>query len=236
VGRLPTLGALVARALAPPLCAALATGCQNDATKAAARAGSRERSEVVAAKEGTLETKPATPLPPAAPSSAAPVLRKVCDGQLAKPGRDLTKKTLLRKAAPGNKMPPMVFPTGKWLWINLWAAWCAPCKEEMPRLSSFASRLAESGREIGMLFVSLDDDERQLEQFLGAAPEGTTRATYWLRDGRERDEWLTSMGLPKAPELPVQILVDPRGKIRCVVNGAIEAGDYNELANVFSTP
>jgi hypothetical protein len=87
-----------------------------------------------------------------------------------------------------------------------------------------------------MSFVSLDDDERQLEQFLGSAPEGTPRATYWLRDGRERDEWLTSMGLPKAPELPVQILVDPRGKIRCVVNGAIETGDYNELATVFSMP
>jgi thiol-disulfide isomerase/thioredoxin len=218
------------------MCAALAIGCQNDATKGAARTGSRERSEVVAAKEGAPETKPIAP-PTALPSAAAPAaLRKVCDGQLAKPGRELTKKTLVRKAAPGNKMPPMVFPSGKWLWINLWAAWCGPCKEEMPRLASFGSRLSESGRDVGMMFVSLDDDERQLEQFLAAAPEGTPRATYWLRDGREREEWLTSLGLPKAPELPVQILVDPRGKIRCVVNGAIEAGDYGELASVFSTP
>jgi thiol-disulfide isomerase/thioredoxin len=162
-------------------------------------------------------------------------MRKVCDGQLAKLGRDLTKKPLARKAAPGTKTPSGALPTGKWLWINLWAAWCAPCKEEMPRLQSFASRLTQSGHEITLAFVSLDDDERQLEQFLASGVEGLPRASYWLRDGRERDDWLTSMGQPKAPELPVQVLVDPRGKVRCTVNGAIENGDYDEIAAVLAT-
>lgn len=235
MGRLPTLNTTLRGAAIA--CAVLAASCQNDATKNAARAGSRERSEVVAAKEGVPETKPAAPIPSAAPLPAArAVQRKICDGQLAKPGRDLTKKALTRKSTPGAKMPPHALPTGKWLWINLWAAWCAPCKEEMPRIASFAARLAESGHDVAVAFVSLDDDERQLEQFLAATSEGTPRATYWLRDGRERDDWLTAMGTPKAPELPVQLLVDPRGKLRCVVNGAIEDGDYNELAGVFSTP
>jgi thiol-disulfide isomerase/thioredoxin len=235
MGRLPTLNLACPR-VPLLLVALLATSCQNDATKAAARAGSRERSEVVAAPEGARETKP-VPLPSAARLPAQPTLaRKVCDGQLGKPGRDLTKRTLFRKFAPGAKIPPTSLGTGKWLWINLWAAWCAPCKEEMPRLSSFAVRLADSGRDVTLAFVSLDDDERQLEQFLAAASEGTPRATYWLRDGRERDEWLTAIAMPKAPELPVHLLVDPRGKLRCVVNGAIDDGDYAELASVFSTP
>jgi len=191
----------------------------------------------VAAQGAPPETKAPAPSPSPATAGAGPaVMRKVCDGQLAKSGRDLTKKSLARKSAPGAKAPSTTLATGKWLWINLWAAWCAPCKEEMPRLSSFASRLAQSGHEVTFAFVSLDDDERQLEQFLAGAGEGLPHATYWLRDGRERDEWLTSMGLPKAPELPVQVFVDPRGKVRCTVNGAIEDGDYNEVASVLTSP
>jgi hypothetical protein len=106
----------------------------------------------------------------------------------------------------------------------------------MPRLASFTSRLAQAGQEATLVFVSLDDDERQLEQFLARGGDGLTRATYWLRDGRERDDWLTAMGLPKAPDLPVQVLVDPRGKVRCTVHGAIEDADYAEIASALAAP
>jgi thiol-disulfide isomerase/thioredoxin len=213
------------------------TACRDDASQAAARAASRERSEIVVAKGGPPETKPpAANAAASAPPTAPALPRKVCDGQLGRPGRDLTKKPLARKLAPGAKMPSSALPTGKWLWINVWAAWCVPCKEEMPRLASFASRLAQGGQEVTIAFVSLDDDERQLEQFLAGGGEGITRATYWLRDGRERDDWLLAMGLPKAPDLPVQVLVDPHGKVRCTVHGAIEDGDYAEIAGALAAP
>jgi thiol-disulfide isomerase/thioredoxin len=209
--------------------------CQDDATKAAARSASRERSEVVVAKGGAPDAAVSLGGPAASPPPLAPAPpRKLCDGQVGKPGRDLTKKLLARKSAAGAKLPSAALPTGKWLWINLWAAWCVPCKEEMPRLASFAARLAQAGQGVTLAFVSLDDDERQLEQFLAAGGEGIARASYWLRDGRERDDWLTAMGLPKAPDLPVQVLVDPRGKVRCTVHGAIEDGDYAEIAGALS--
>ena len=234
MGRLPALttGRLSLGILA---CAGLSASCRDDASQAAARAASRERSEIVVAQGGAPETKASAasaPSPPTAP--AAP--RKLCDGQLGKPGRDLTKKPLARKFAPGAKMPTAALPTGRWLWINLWAAWCVPCKEEMPRLATFTARLAQAGQDVTLAFVSLDDDERQLEQFLGGGGDGLTRATYWLRDGREREQWLMAMGLPKAPDLPVQVLVDPRGKVRCTVHGAIEDGDYAEIAGALATP
>jgi thiol-disulfide isomerase/thioredoxin len=213
--------------------AGMAASCENEATKAAARGASRERSEIVVAEKGVPEPK-ASAATVAPPLSLPAVARKVCDGQLGKPGRDLTKKPLARKAAPGEKLPSAALPSGRWIWINLWAAWCAPCKEEMPRLVSFASRLVQAGSDVTLAFVSLDDDERQLEQFLAAASGGLTKTTYWLRDGRERDDWLTAMGLPKAPELPVQLLVDPRGKVRCTIHGAIEDGDYVEIAGALA--
>jgi thiol-disulfide isomerase/thioredoxin len=235
MGRLP---ALTARAIPLGVLAYAwwATGCRDDASQAAARAASRERSEVVVAKGGAVEIKPQSAAPAATPTSAPGPARKLCDGQLGKAGRELTKKALARKAAPGAKSPASALPTGKWLWINLWAAWCAPCKEEMPRLATFASRLAQGGQAVTLAFVSLDDDERQLEQFLTDSGEGLARSTYWLRDGRERDEWLRAMGLPEAPDLPVQILVDPRGKVRCTVHGAIEDGDFAEIASALATP
>ena len=189
----------------------------------------------MAAKGEAPETKAsAGTVAPAPTAPAAP--RKLCDGQTGKPGRDLTKKPLARKFAPGAKPPASALATGKWLWINLWAAWCAPCKEEMPRLAGFASRLARTGQDVTLAFVSLDDDERQLEQFLAADGDDHPRATYWLRDGRERDEWLAAMGLPKAPDLPVQVLVDPRGKVRCTVHGAVEDRDFPEIAGTFAVP
>jgi len=232
MGRLPALTAVGLR-VGLLACAGWSTSCRDDASQAAARAASRERSEVVVAKGAVPETKASVASAPL-PAPAAP--RKICDGQLGKPGRDLTKKALARKFAPGAKGPSPTLSTGKWLWINLWAAWCAPCKEEMPRLAGFAARLAQAGQDVTLAFVSLDDDERQLEQFLAASGEGHARATYWLRDGRERDDWLTAMGLPKAPDLPVQILVDPRGKVRCTVHGAIEDGDFAEIAAALATP
>jgi thiol-disulfide isomerase/thioredoxin len=174
--------------------------------------------------------------PASAPSSratapAAP--RKLCEGQLAKPGRDLPKKPLSRRAGSGFTLLPLG-TAGKWTWVNLWAAWCAPCKEEMPRLSGFVSRLARAGHAVQLSFISLDDDERQLDDFLAAQPDGGVRGTYWLREGKERDDWLGGVGVTSDVALPVQLLVDPRGKLRCVVNGAVEDGDYQEILGVVS--
>jgi hypothetical protein len=102
----------------------------------------------------------------------------------------------------------------------------------MPRLSGFAARISQAGGELALSFVSLDDDERQLEQFLATQPDTGVRATFWLREGHERDEWLAAAGVGKDPSLPVQLLVDPKGKIRCTVSGAVAEQDYAEIAAI----
>src|SRR5439155_12178446 len=113
---------------------------------------------------------------------------------------------------------------------------CAPCKEEMPRLSTFAERIGQAGGHLSLAFISLDDDERQLEEFLAAQPDAGVRSTFWLREGHERDEWLASAGIARDPSLPVQLLVDPKGKVRCMVNGAVSDGDYAEIAAIVTGP
>src|SRR5688572_2643521 len=81
------------------------TSCENETTKTAARAATRERNEIVVAKKDVPKPKAsapnARPTPPPAPKPA----RKVCEGQLGKPRRDLTKKPLARKTTAGQKPP-----------------------------------------------------------------------------------------------------------------------------------
>ena len=48
-------------------------------------------------------------------------------------------------------------------------------------------------RPSSLVFVSLDDDERQLDAFLAQQPQGGLRSTLWLPDGHARAEWMKSL-------------------------------------------
>jgi hypothetical protein len=77
--------------------------------------------------------------------------------------------------------------------------------------------------------VSLDDDSRQLDQFLAEQPSGGLKRSYWLPDGPVRQAWLAALDLSAEPELPMQVLLDPSGKIRCRIQGAVETEDQAAL-------
>jgi thiol-disulfide isomerase/thioredoxin len=136
-------------------------------------------------------------------------------------------------AATGESRPDgrLVTDGDKWTWINFFAAWCAPCKEEMPRLRSFQQKLAAN---LDVVFISVDDDERQLHQFLDAQPQSMTgvRRALWLEPGKARASWLTALHLKESPDLPAHVLVDRTGKIRCVAGGAIEDADFGTIASI----
>lgn len=181
-----------------------------------------------AAVEGVAAPKPTESV---ATKPAAPVVRrKLCDGQMEAPGKDLPKSDLSRA---GDPEPPKRIRTGggQWTWVNFWAAWCVPCKEEIPRLRSWEKKLEKSEAPLRLVFVSLDDDERQLQKFLATQPIDGIKSTYWLKDGDERKDWLTEAELVD-PELPAHLLVDPKGKVRCRVQGAVEDGDYERIVEL----
>jgi thiol-disulfide isomerase/thioredoxin len=138
-------------------------------------------------------------------------------------------------ATPGAPEPAAIDPGGtRWSWINLWAAWCVPCREEMPLLRSWVARLQGEGVPVDLGLVSLDDDERQLRQFLSRATGALPRASLWVEGGSARTRWLKSVGLRDSPGLPVQILVKPGGTLACTIQGAVEAGDYDEVRGLFT--
>ena len=137
--------------------------------------------------------------------------------------------------APGAAPLADRIPTGgRWTWVNLWAAWCKPCKEEIPLLKTWEGQLAQAGAPIHLAFLSLDDDERQARRFLESQPANGLRASWWLQEGKGRTAWLEALRLKSEPQLPVHILLDPQGAVRCVIEGAIEAGDYEAVRALVS--
>ena len=191
----------------------------------------KERSQAV-------QVASAVPTMPTAPpqASLSPVQERkrnvLCAGQLGQPPKDAPKSPISRAGAQGSLPEKMQFGGGAWTWVNLWAAWCVPCKEEMPRLRSWQAKLAGEQTPLKVTFVSIDDDARQLDTFLGSQPETGIRSTYWLRDGKERAAWLKEVGYDGDPELPAHVLVDPNGKVRCKQQGAIEDSDYEEVVKI----
>jgi hypothetical protein len=89
-------------------------------------------------------------------------------------------------------------------------------------------------QQLELSFVSIDDDERQLRQYLEQQSETGLRSSYWLPDGALRAEWLAALGIDGEPELPMQVLVDPAGKVRCKVQGAVEAEDLAAVRQILA--
>ncbi len=172
----------------------------------------------------------AAPVPVAKVAAPAPA-RLLCGGSLSKPGAEAPSKSLSQKVAPGESNLPSApgFAKGSWTWVNFWAAWCGPCKEEIPRLKSWEKSLSSEGQRFRVAFVSMDDDERQLGAFLAAQSPAGLRRSYWLREGKERADWVSEVGLSVTAQLPAHVLFDPKGRLRCRIDGAIDDRDLDTL-------
>lgn len=164
-----------------------------------------------------------------ATNTAKPAKRKriLCKGQSP---REAPEGFDVARAAEGQAAPAPLKLGGRWVWINVWAAWCEPCKEEMPMLIAWRDKLAASGVKLELAFVSIDDDERELTRFLAKQPANGVRASYWMQNEDGREKWFASIGFEEEPPLPVHAFVSPDGKLACVEAGALNPGDFSALA------
>jgi thiol-disulfide isomerase/thioredoxin len=216
------------------LSAAALSACDGSGDKKPVSAP-QERSQIVEAKAATAAPPSLAPVVPAAASSRPKAPRVLCAGQMSGPGRTVAKKPISQSVASGEApLPEGLAFGGGFTWVNFWAAWCAPCKEEIPRLLRFQRELVKSSPGFRLDFVSLDDDERQLSGFLAGQEPSGLRRSYWLKEGKEREEWLKAAGLENDPELPFHLLFDPKGKLRCVVKGALEDSDLAALKTLLT--
>jgi thiol-disulfide isomerase/thioredoxin len=189
------------------------------------------RSEVVvsSASSAQASTKP----------SASAALRpaphkKICASPPAADGKKLPAVELGHVEADGAPAleGPIETGGGAWTWVNLWAGYCGPCKQEIPLLLGWKADLAKQKTPIHLAFVSLDDDERQAKQFLSGQPKEGLRSSFLLTEGKPRGTLLKELGLRDPPDLPVHVLLDPEGAVRCVIQGAIEPDDFAQVSAI----
>jgi len=53
---------------------------------------------------------------------------------------------------------------GKLVFLNIWATWCAPCREEMPSMQKLYKKFAD--RKFVMLTVSIDENRADIPPFV----------------------------------------------------------------------
>jgi len=189
----------------------------------------KSRAEVIpggSAQPTTIGTPAWTATAPTPPIVRKP--RKLCTQKPAMDGKPLAEVKFGHVEATGETALGDALETGKglWTWVNLWAGWCGPCKEEMPMLRQWESLLKTKLR---VDFVSVDEDPRLSVRFLNTQPAGGLRATHHLAEGDAKKQWLESAGIGEISKLPMHILVDPEGAIRCVITGEVDAADFDQV-------
>ncbi len=120
--------------------------------------------------------------------------------------------------------------TSGWRWLNVWATWCHPCLEEMPTLRGWPPRLQADEAPITLSFLSVDATPEALATYRtehADAPE-----TARLDDPGGLPVLLTALGLDAGATIPIHVLVDPTGHVRCARTGSIAERDYETLREI----
>ena len=109
----------------------------------------------------------------------------------------------------------------------MWATWCKPCLEELPRITAWRDEL---GAELELLAV--DGDAEAVASFAAEHPE--VQGSLQLRDAEALGPWLTGLGLSESSVLPLHFFVDRSDKLRCVRMAGLADRDRDAVAQILT--
>lgn len=127
------------------------------------------------------------------------------------------KVKLLKAVQVGQVAPDFSIPTidgktiklsdfrGKYLMIDFWASWCAPCRQENPNVVKAYNKFKE--KNFTILGISLDKDKAAWTQAI--KQDGLT----WTHASELNDFEGASVRLYQVESIPSSFLLDPQGKI-----------------------
>lgn len=127
---------------------------------------------------------------------------------------------------------PAPAASGGWTWVNVWATWCAPCVEEMPRLQEWEAKLQADAGTGSLQFLSVDQSADVVTRFREHHPG--LRAGPRIQDFSQLEAWLPGIGLDANAVLPIHVFLDSSQRIRCVREGAVSEDDYAVVAKMLS--
>ncbi len=124
---------------------------------------------------------------------------------------------------------------GQVVFVNFWATWCPPCREEMPTMVRLGQELAVRypGR-FKMVAVSVDESADAVREFFGAPPYGGNPGVTVVMDPEQRATrayYCTARG-GACPDLkfPETYIVDRSGRLVAYVVGPRDWSDPSARA------
>ncbi|MBN1837952.1 MAG: TlpA family protein disulfide reductase [Spirochaetales bacterium] len=102
---------------------------------------------------------------------------------------------------------------GKVVFLNFWATWCGPCRQEMPSMQRLYQRLKDKGLEV--VAVNLQEDEKAVQRFV--SEHGLTFPILLDRSGRVGSTY-------GARSIPMTYIVDREG---FVVAGTVGTREWD---------
>jgi len=108
---------------------------------------------------------------------------------------------------------------GKVVFLNFWASWCAPCREEMPDMARLAMELAPHP-DFAMVAVSVDDGWDPIRAYFGETFGAVPPPFLVLLDqsGKVSEAYGTH-------QYPESYLIDRQGKVIAKFEGPRDWGD-----------
>lgn len=110
---------------------------------------------------------------------------------------------------------------GKVVVVNAWASWCAPCREEMPRLRATYDETPRA--QVAFVGIDVNDDAADAQAF--AAETGMAWPSLSDPDGAVL---ATLPGVPPRA-LPVTVVLDRQGRVAATIVGAVPADTLTPL-------
>ncbi len=161
-----------------------------------------ERAAPAADSPAAAATPAASPAPAAKATTPAPA----------------TDRPSLRIALLDGGAYDLAAHRGKWVVVNFWATWCAPCLKEMPELSALHA-MREDVEVIGLAYEDIEPAD--MRAFLGKRP-----VTYPIAIVDTYDppaDFETPRGLP------MTVLVAPDGRVAKQVLGPVTAKSIEDV-------
>ncbi len=108
-------------------------------------------------------------------------------------------------AAPefySNKTIELDHYRGRYIYLDFWASWCAPCKQSFPWMEQLHQQYHSKGLQI--IAVNIDEHKKDAQQFLSEVPVSFIN----LYDPKGKIGKVL-----KVKKMPTSFLIDPKGNI-----------------------
>jgi len=108
---------------------------------------------------------------------------------------------------------------GRWLVINYWAEWCAPCRKEIPELNRLHAERASSG----VVVLGVNYDDLRGEKLAALVSEMGIEFPVLVEDPRFR--W----SVEQPAVLPSTLIINPEGEVQQILVGPQHYEDFQRV-------